>query len=60
MAERPALQGEVPNTKGSLGRYEASRDDLAVYSVLRKVPDPAEFPNAARWYNHIAARLDAR
>lgn len=59
----PAVVGEN-NSRLCLAnlrcRYEASRDDLAVYAALSGVPDASEFPNAARWYNHINARLGAR
>jgi elongation factor 1-beta len=34
-------------------RYQASRDDLAVFVALESVP--AEFVNASRWFKHISA-----
>lgn len=43
-----------------LFRYQASRDDLAVYSALEKAPSPKEYPHAARWYSHIEALLGQR
>lgn len=39
--------------------YQASRDDLAVYSALKSAP-AASYPNAQRWYKHITALLGAR
>lgn len=39
-------------------RYEASKDDLAVYSVLGKVP--AEYVNVTRWSSHIQGLLGSR
>lgn len=40
-------------------RYQASRDDLAVYSALSSAPS-SSYPNALRWYKHINALLGAR
>eukprot|EP00850_Spirogloea_muscicola_P019752 SM000198S05323 [mRNA] locus=s198:198061:200522:+ [translate_table: standard] len=42
-------------TRSYITGYQASRDDLAVYSVLKGVP--SEYVNAARWYKHISALL---
>lgn len=39
------------------GRYQASRDDLAVYSAIDKAPSASEYPHVARWYSHIEALL---
>ncbi|XP_068669664.1 elongation factor 1-delta-like [Aristolochia californica] len=36
--------------------YQASKDDLLVYSALSQGP-PAEYINVSRWYNHIDALL---
>ena len=44
----------------SMHRYQASRDDLAVYSALHKAPSAKEYPHAARWYSHIEALLGQR
>ena len=38
-------------------RYQASRDDLAVYSAIDKAPSASEYAHAARWYSHIEALL---
>lgn len=36
--------------------YQASKDDITVYSYLAK-PPPADYANASRWYKHIDALL---
>jgi len=36
--------------------HQATRDDIAVYGAIIKVPGP-NFPNVSRWYNHINALL---
>lgn len=36
--------------------YQASRDDLAVYSAITSAPD-AKLGNVARWYSHISSLL---
>jgi len=36
--------------------YQASKDDLAVYSALSTAPS-SEYVNVARWYNHIDALI---
>ncbi len=41
-------------------RYQASRDDLAVYSALKSPPSETDYPHAARWYQHIKALLGVR
>jgi elongation factor 1-beta len=42
----------------SLFRYSASQADVAVYKALKGSPDAAKYPNAARWYKHIASYED--
>eukprot|EP00850_Spirogloea_muscicola_P003096 SM000012S25358 [mRNA] locus=s12:639149:641547:- [translate_table: standard] len=42
-------------TRSYITGYQASRDDLAVYSVLKGVA--SEYVNAARWHKHISALL---
>jgi len=37
-------------------RYQASKDDITVYSALPSVPS-YEYGNVARWYKHIDALL---
>ncbi|BDA43727.1 Elongation factor 1-delta 2 [Coccomyxa sp. Obi] len=44
-------------TRSYVVGYQASRDDLAVYSALEKAPSAKEYPHAARWYSHIEALL---
>ena len=41
-------------------RYQASRDDLAVYVAFGAAPAAASAPHAARWYSHISALLGSR
>ena len=37
-------------------RYQASKDDLTVYSAIPSMP-AAEYVNVARWYKHIDALI---
>eukprot|EP00850_Spirogloea_muscicola_P013665 SM000094S24682 [mRNA] locus=s94:122098:127047:+ [translate_table: standard] len=57
LCDLPGLKAldEYLLTRSYITRYQASRDDLAVYSVLKGVP--SEYVNAARWYKHISALL---
>lgn len=45
-------------TRSYISGYEASKDDLAVYSAIDKVP--AKYTNASRWYSHIQNLLGSR
>ena len=38
-----------------LSSVNASQADVAVYKAVGSKPDAAKFPNAARWYTHIAS-----
>jgi hypothetical protein len=38
--------------------YNASQADVAAYKALSSAPDAAKYPNAARWYKHIASYED--
>ncbi|KAJ2722383.1 Translation elongation factor 1 beta [Coemansia sp. Benny D115] len=38
---------------------EATSADAEVFQALSAAPDAAAFPNAARWYSHIASKGDA-
>jgi len=38
--------------------YAASQADVAVFKALKSAPPAAKFPNAARWYKHIASFED--
>ncbi|KAK9225301.1 hypothetical protein WN943_010342 [Citrus x changshan-huyou] len=40
----------------SAKKYQASKDDLTVYSALSKPPS-SEYVNVSRWYNYIDALL---
>lgn len=40
-------------------RYQASKDDLAVYAALSSAPS-SEYVNVARWYSHIDALIRLR
>lgn len=35
--------------------YNASQADVAVFKAITAAPDAAKYPNAARWYKHIAS-----
>lgn len=37
------------------GSYNASQADVAVFKAITAAPDAAKYPNAARWYKHIAS-----
>ncbi|GAU17158.1 hypothetical protein TSUD_177880 [Trifolium subterraneum] len=43
-------------TRSYITGYQASKDDVTVYSALSSVPS-VEFVNVARWYKHIDALL---
>ncbi|CAM6130060.1 unnamed protein product [Calypogeia fissa] len=43
-------------TRSYISGYQASRDDLAVYSAITSPPD-AKHVNAHRWYSHITSLL---
>nr|XP_016469408.1 PREDICTED: elongation factor 1-delta 1-like isoform X1 [Nicotiana tabacum] len=43
-------------TRSYISGYQASKDDITVYSYLAKAPS-AEYVNASRWYKHIDALL---
>lgn len=36
----------------------ASQADVAVYKAVASAPDAGKYPNAARWFKHIAAQED--
>lgn len=44
-------------TRSYISGYQASRDDLAVFSAMGSAP--TSYPHAARWYKHIKALLGA-
>jgi elongation factor 1-beta len=41
-----------------LGSYSPSQADVAVFKALKSSPDKSKYPNAARWYRHIASYED--
>uniref|UniRef100_A0A6N2NEN4 Translation elongation factor EF1B beta/delta subunit guanine nucleotide exchange domain-containing protein n=1 Tax=Salix viminalis TaxID=40686 RepID=A0A6N2NEN4_SALVM len=43
-------------SRSYISGYQASKDDLAVYSALSSAPS-AEYVNVSRWYTHIDALL---
>jgi elongation factor 1-beta len=43
-------------TRSYITGYQASKDDLTVYSALPKPPSPS-YVNASRWFHHIDALL---
>ncbi|KAK0610541.1 elongation factor 1-beta [Bombardia bombarda] len=45
-------------TRSYVTGYNASQADVAVYKALGAAPDAAKYPNAARWYKHIASYED--
>eukprot|EP01023_Acetabularia_acetabulum_P047450 TRINITY_DN49994_c0_g1_i1.p1 TRINITY_DN49994_c0_g1~~TRINITY_DN49994_c0_g1_i1.p1 ORF type:complete len:278 (-),score=72.66 TRINITY_DN49994_c0_g1_i1:196-912(-) len=46
-------------TRSYIDGFQASRDDLAVYSALSAAPDSNVYPHAARWFAHVTALLGA-
>jgi len=45
-------------TRSYIAGYNASQADVAVFKALGSAPDAAKYPNAARWYKHIASYED--
>ncbi|KAL2018727.1 hypothetical protein VTK56DRAFT_433 [Thermocarpiscus australiensis] len=45
-------------TRSYIVGYSASQADVAVFKALSSAPDAAKYPNAARWYKHIASYED--
>ncbi|KAK0648877.1 hypothetical protein B0T16DRAFT_409017 [Cercophora newfieldiana] len=45
-------------TRSYITGFTASQADVAVFKALKSSPDAAKYPNAARWYNHIASYED--
>ncbi|KAK4641903.1 Translation elongation factor 1 beta [Podospora pseudocomata] len=42
-------------TRSYVTGYSASQADVVVFKALSSAPDAAKYPNAARWYKHIAS-----
>jgi len=45
-------------TRSYITGFSASQADVAVFKALKSAPDAAKYPNAARWYKHIASYED--
>ncbi|KFY67613.1 hypothetical protein V496_01504 [Pseudogymnoascus sp. VKM F-4515 (FW-2607)] len=45
-------------TRSYIVGYNASQADVATFKALSSAPDAAKYPNAARWYKHIASYTD--
>jgi elongation factor 1-beta len=46
--------GVYSGTDSSPPSYSTSQADVAVFKALKSAPDATKYPNAARWYKHIA------
>ncbi|PSR79373.1 hypothetical protein BD289DRAFT_442475 [Coniella lustricola] len=46
------------STRSYVTGYNATQADVAVFKALSSAPDAAKYPNAARWYKHIASYED--
>ncbi|KAK4246499.1 hypothetical protein C7999DRAFT_33117 [Corynascus novoguineensis] len=42
-------------TRSYIAGYSASQADAVTFKALNAAPDAAKYPNAARWYKHIAS-----
>ncbi|KAK3322022.1 hypothetical protein B0H66DRAFT_474195 [Apodospora peruviana] len=45
-------------TRSYVTGYTASQADVACFKALKSAPDAEKYPNAARWYKHIASYED--
>jgi len=45
-------------TRSYITGFTPSQADVAVFKALKSSPDAAKYPNAARWYKHIASYED--
>ncbi|KAK1753411.1 translation elongation factor 1 beta [Echria macrotheca] len=45
-------------TRSYITGFSTSQADVAVFKALKSAPDAAKYPNAARWYKHIASYED--
>jgi len=45
-------------TRSYVAGYSASQADAVTFKALSAAPDAAKYPNAARWYKHIASYED--
>lgn len=52
-------QGEIlPVANRVPSRYSPSQADVACFKALKAAPAADKFPNAARWYKHVASYED--
>ncbi|KAI1382116.1 putative elongation factor 1-beta [Hypoxylon crocopeplum] len=45
-------------TRSYITGYSPSQADVAAFKALKSAPESAKYPNAARWYKHIASFED--
>ncbi|KAI1345101.1 hypothetical protein F5Y15DRAFT_405323 [Xylariaceae sp. FL0016] len=45
-------------TRSYIASYSPSQADVACFKAIQSAPDAAKYPNAARWYKHIASFED--
>jgi elongation factor 1-beta len=45
-------------TRSYIAGFSASQADAVVFKALKEAPDAEKYPNAARWYKHIASYED--
>ncbi|KAI1208883.1 putative elongation factor 1-beta [Annulohypoxylon truncatum] len=45
-------------TRSYVTGYAPSQADVAVFKAIKSAPESAKYPNAARWYKHIASFED--
>ncbi|KAK5659263.1 hypothetical protein OQA88_1355 [Cercophora sp. LCS_1] len=45
-------------TRSYITGFSTSQADVAVFKALKSAPDAEKYPNAARWYKHIASYED--
>ena len=53
-----SLDARIWANSASHHSYSASQADAVVFKALSSAPDAAKYPNAARWYKHIASYED--
>ncbi|OTB06649.1 hypothetical protein M426DRAFT_318702 [Hypoxylon sp. CI-4A] len=46
------------STRSYIAGYSPSQADVAVFKAITSTPDSEKYPNAARWYKHIASFED--
>jgi elongation factor 1-beta len=48
----------TPSSTNANRRYTPSQADVTTFKALSSAPDATKYPNAARWYKHIASYED--